>query len=70
MKNKFVANGFRRFMRAKRNVASPEAIEAKFAAELANASPADKTEIQKRIAQELLKRENTANHQPSAGTLW
>lgn len=70
MKNKFVADGFRRFMRARRQVASSEAIEAKFAAELACARPDEKAGIRERMAQELLRREKTANHRPSAGTLW
>jgi hypothetical protein len=69
MKNKFVADGLRRFMRAKR-VFSSESIEQKYAAELANATPAQKLEIRKRMAQEYLRREKFVNHKPSPGTLW
>jgi hypothetical protein len=68
MKNKFVADGCRRFIRA-RKTASSESIEKKYAAELAKAGPLQKLQIRKRMAQEHLRRGNEG-HQPSAGTLW
>ncbi len=71
MKNKLVANGEMRFLQAKRTVASPESIRKKYAAALAAAtSPGEKLEIEKRLAQELLRRETTSNHWPSPKTLW
>jgi hypothetical protein len=42
MKNKFVADGFRRFLHCKKS-ATPDAIEKKYAVELANANPDEKT---------------------------
>jgi hypothetical protein len=68
MKNKFVADGCRRFMRA-RKAASSESIEKKYAAELAEADPAQKFKIHERMAQEYLRQKNL-DHQPSPGTLW
>jgi hypothetical protein len=68
-KNNIVANGFDRFTRAKR-AASSEDIEQKYAKELMDASPAQKLEIRKRMAQEYLRREKIVNHKPSPGTLW
>jgi hypothetical protein len=66
MKNKFVADGFRRFWRGKRNAAS-ESIEKKYAKELAAASPTQKAYIREQIAREFLQQQN---HKPSPGTLW
>jgi hypothetical protein len=66
MKNKFVADGFRRFLRGKKALTS-ESIEEKCAKELAAASPAQKARIRERMAQEILRRQN---HKPSPGTLW
>jgi hypothetical protein len=66
MKNKFVADGFRRFLRGKKAVAS-ESIEKKYAKELAAASPAQKAQIPEQMAQGLLRQQN---HKPSPGTLW
>jgi hypothetical protein len=68
MKNKFVADGYRRFMRAKK-AASSGSIERKYAGELAKADPLQKLQIRKRMVQEYLRRGNEG-HQPSAGTLW
>jgi hypothetical protein len=69
MKNKFVADGFSRFLRGKKNAQS-ESIEKKHAAELANAGPDEKEEIRERMAKESLQREKALNHKPSAATLW
>ena len=41
MKNKFVADGYRRFLQGRKTMTA-ESIEKKLAAELANASPAQK----------------------------
>jgi hypothetical protein len=70
MRNKFVADGCHRFMRAKKNVASPESIAMKYAAELACARSDQQAEIRGRRERELLRRQKTASHQPSAGTFW
>ena len=69
MKNKFVADGFHRFMRAQK-AASSESIEKKHAAELAKADPAQKFKIHERMVQEYLRRGKTESHKPSAATLW
>ena len=68
-KNEFVADGYLRFMRGK-NAWTSESIEAKYADELAKASPAQKLEIRARMAQEFLRREKAVNHKPSPATLW
>jgi hypothetical protein len=44
MKNKFVADGYRRFLRGKKSGTS-ESIEKKYAAELAKASPVEKNKF-------------------------
>ena len=69
MKNKFVADGPFRFLRGKKNAQS-DSIEKKYAAELANAKPAESAKIRERMAAEILRREKALNHQPSAATLW
>jgi hypothetical protein len=69
MKNRFVADGYRRFLQGKKTTTS-ESIETKFAAELANASPVEKEIIHERMAKEFLQREKVMNHKPSAATLW
>jgi len=69
MKNKFVADGYHRFLQGKKTIAS-ESIEKKFAAELANASPVEKEKIRGRMAAKILQREKALNHKPSAATLW
>ena len=69
MKNKFVADGYRRLMRAKK-VASSEAIEKKYAAELARADPQQKRQIRERMVEEYLRRGKIEGHKPSPGTLW
>jgi hypothetical protein len=66
MKNGFVADGHRRFLRGKK-AASTETIHEKYAKELAAASPAQKTQIREQMAWEFLRRQN---HKPSPGTLW
>jgi hypothetical protein len=68
MKNKFVADGYRRFMRA-RKAALSESIDKKYAAELAKADPAQKFKIRERMVPEYLHQKNL-DHQPSPGTLW
>ena len=69
MKNKFVADGYRRFVEGKKTTAS-ESIERKRAAELANAGPDEKEKIRERMAKDSLQREQALNHKPSAATLW
>ena len=69
MKNNIVADGYDRFMRAKKN-ATPEMLEKKYAAELAQADPARKLQIRKQMTEELLRLEKSKAHQPSPGTLW
>ena len=69
MKNKFVADGFRRFMRGKKAALS-ESFEKKYAAELANADPQQKLQIRERMVKEYLRREKIEGHKPSPGTLW
>ena len=69
MKNKFVADGFHRFLRGKKAALS-EAVEKKYAAELANADPHQKHQIRERMAEEYLRRGKIEGHKPSPGTLW
>ena len=69
-KNRFVADGLQRFFRAKRNLPTSEEIEKKFAGKIANATPAEKIKIRQEMIRELSRREKTAGHYPSAGTLW
>jgi hypothetical protein len=68
-KNEFVADGYRRFMRGKK-AWTLESLEAKYAAELAHASPGQKLEIHKRMVAESLRREKAMRHKPSSATLW
>jgi hypothetical protein len=69
MKNKFVADGFRRFLRGKKALTA-ESIEKKYAVELATASPAEKLQIRTRMVEEYSRRATIENHKPSTGTLW
>jgi hypothetical protein len=69
MKNTFVADGYLRFMRAKK-AASSESIEKKYAAELAKANPQQKLQIRERMVEEYLRRGKIEGHKPSPGTLW
>jgi hypothetical protein len=69
MKSKFVADGYRRFLRGKKAVTS-ESIEAKYAVELAKAGSAEKILICERMVGEYSRRITTENHKPSPGTLW
>ena len=69
MKNKFVADGPLRFLRAKK-VASLEEIEKKYARQLAEADPTQKHQIRKQMAEECLQRKKIEDHKPSAATLW
>jgi hypothetical protein len=66
MKNNFVADGHRRFLRGKKSL-SLESMEKKYAEELAAASPAQKTQIRERMIQNLLRQQN---HKPSPAALW
>jgi hypothetical protein len=52
------------------NAATSESIEKKYAAQLASAGPDEKRKIRERMVEEFMQREKTANHKPSAGTLW
>jgi hypothetical protein len=69
MKNEFVADGCRRFMRGKRGALS-ESLEKKYAAELAGANPRQKLQIRERMVAEHLRRAKIEGHKPSAATLW
>ena len=69
MKNKFVADGFHRFMRGKKAALS-ESVEKKYATELAKADPQQKRQIRERIVEEYLRRGKIEGHKPSPGTLW
>jgi hypothetical protein len=66
MKNKFVEDGFRRFLLGKKGLTS-ESIEKKPAGILTAASPDQKVQIRERMAQDFLRQQN---HKPSPGTLW
>lgn len=68
MKDQFVADGYRRFLRAQK-AASLEAIEKKYARQLAEAGPSRKHQIRKQMVEEYLAQKNP-DHKPSAGTLW
>jgi hypothetical protein len=69
MSNKFVADGYQRFLCGRKAVTS-ESIEKKYAGALAKASPAGKIQVCKRIVEEYTRLLRTKNHKPSAGTLW
>jgi hypothetical protein len=66
MKNDFIANGECQLFRGQEKL-SMEAIEKKYAAELAVADPSEKLKIREQIAREFLRQKN---HKPSPGTLW
>jgi hypothetical protein len=66
MKNGFVADGHRRFLRGRKTL-SPESMEMKHAGELASASPAQRAQIREQIARNLLRQKN---HKPSPAALW
>ena len=69
-KNQVGGDGPQRFFRAKKNLPTSKEIEEKYAGKIANANPAEKIKIQQEMVQKLLRREKTAGHKPSAGTLW
>jgi hypothetical protein len=69
MKNKFVVDGYRRFMRGKKAALS-ESVEKKYAMELANADPRQRLQIRERLVEEYLRRGKIEGHKPSAATLW
>jgi len=66
MKNKFVADGPFRFLRGKKAV-TLEAIEKKYAKELATAELHQKETIYQQIAKEFPRHKN---HEPSSAILW
>jgi hypothetical protein len=68
MKSRFVADGYRRFLRD-RKTASWESIQRKYAEKLVTASPLQKLRIRKQMAQEFLSQKDQ-DHKPSPGTLW
>jgi hypothetical protein len=70
MKNKFVADGPDRFMRAKKDLPTSEQIGQKYATRLATASSAEKEKIQEQMVEEYLRIEKIRNHKPSPATLW
>ncbi len=70
MKAQIVADGSFRFLQAKKKAAAAEAVEVKYAEQLAKANPDEKRKLQERIAAEKTVRERTLAHKPSAGTLW
>ena len=69
MKNRFVADGPLRFLRAKK-VVSVEAIEKKYAGNWRRRIRIQKIKIRKRMVARISAREKIEDHQPSAGTLW
>jgi hypothetical protein len=66
MKNDFVADGHRRFLRGTKTL-SLESMEKKNAEKLAAVSPSEKAQIRERMARNLLRQQN---HKPSPATLW
>jgi hypothetical protein len=69
MKNKFVADGYRRFLCGKKTATSGS-IEKKYAAELAQAGPVEKIQIRERMVEEYRRLSKNEGHQPSPATLW
>jgi hypothetical protein len=69
MKNKFIADGRWRFLRAKK-IAASESIEKKYAAELAGAKPAEKIQIRERMVEEYRRLLKNEGHKPSPAALW
>jgi hypothetical protein len=66
MKNQIVADGYQRFLRGQKALSS-ESLEAKYAKQLAVASPAEKTQLRQQMAEELLRKKS---YKPSPQTLW
>ncbi len=66
MKNKFIENGEFQLFRGQEKL-SMEAIEKKYAAELATADPSEKLKIREQMTEEFLRQQN---YKPSPGTLW
>ncbi|MGO9585957.1 MAG: hypothetical protein ACLP2Y_07175 [Limisphaerales bacterium] len=69
MKNKFVADGPLRFLRAKKAALSQD-IEKKYARQLAEADSIQKRQIRKQMAEEYSQRQKIEGHKPSGATLW
>jgi hypothetical protein len=69
MKNRFVADGYHRFLSAPKGVSS-EDIEKKYAKQLAEANPIQQHQIRKQMTEEYLQRRKIEGHKPSAATLW
>jgi len=66
MKNQIVADGPLRFARAQKALAA-ETLEAKYATQLAVASPTVKAQLRQQMAEELQRKKS---HQPSPQSLW
>jgi hypothetical protein len=66
VKNQIVADGPLRFARGQKAL-SAETLEAKYAKQLAAASPAEKTQLRQQMAEELLRKKS---YMPSPQTLW
>jgi len=69
MNNNIVDDGFWRLLKGQKALAS-ESIEEKYSAQLAKASPEEKSELYQRMAEESEQREKMLNHKPSAKALW
>jgi hypothetical protein len=66
MKNKIVADGYLRFLRAKTGPAFSE----RRILDNAKAGPDEKNKIRERTPEQDHRLAKTQNHRPSAGTLW
>jgi hypothetical protein len=66
MKNGIVQDGFERLKRGQKKL-TMEAIEKKYAKEIAAAQPHQKQQIYRRMVDEFMKQKN---HEPSASALW
>jgi hypothetical protein len=53
-----------------RQAATMESLEKKYATQLAQASPDEKSKIRERMADEHRRLSKNADHEPSPGTLW
>jgi len=69
MKNNIVADGEFRLWRGQKALKA-DPVEKQHAAALAQADPAEKKEISRRMTVENLRREKMLNHRPSAASLW
>jgi hypothetical protein len=69
MNNGIAVFGGLQLLKGQKALAS-ESLEAKYAAQLAKATPEEKAEIYQRMAAESERREKMINHKPSAKALW